>query len=321
MHDTIYNSLAVNNFNEAIKSNPKDYRAYWFLAQHYALSTHSILAIENFKKAEKLLPSKQPADFWKDYTWAATVASMPSHSIYAMDKAKSISGEKIIFSQQLDEVFYKRIIPANKNQSYEMKNIWAIDEEEDKIILTSKPLGIKIQLDSAWDLSIYDYKNNSAALLITLPPIANKKGHGITCNIVTVMTTADDSDKLEVYTKRFASDSDYPNKKKIPFSNKYEKIIAYEIIDKTKYQNIGGGHMYVIGIERNEPKYPGLLLEMPKNLPARENSSEIAYYTPSSNMSRFKGKMFYLTMLDCCEDIHEQVFPIFKSFFDKIIIE
>jgi hypothetical protein len=320
MHDTIYNSLAVNNFNEAIKSNPKDYRAYWFLAQHYALSISSFLAIENFKNAEKLLPLKQPADFWKDYASAALIYNMPSHSIYAMDKAKSISGDKNLFSKDLEEILYTRITDIDKNQSYDMKDIWAMDREEDKIILTSRPLGIKMQLDSAWDLSGYDYQNNATVLIITLPPIANKKEHKITCSILTAMETADDKDKLEVYTKRFASDSEYPNKKKIPFSNKYEKMIAYEIIDKTKYQNIGGGHMYVIGIERNEPKYPGLLLEEPGTF-LKLNSSGVVYYTPSDKMNRFKGKIFYLAMLDCCEDIHEQVLPIFKSFFDKIIIE
>ena len=317
MNDEEYFSRAVKNYEEAIKNDPKDFRAYWFLAYHYALSNVPISAIDNFKKAEKLLPKKQPADFWNDYAWAAAVANMPSHCIYAMDKVKSISGKQGSFQQQLGETIYKRIVPVDKKQSYDKKDIWTASQG-DKITFISRPLGIKIPIDTIWDLQIYDYQNNQAVFIIEPSTIANKNGREIGYTIAILMKTVNDNDKLEDYVNNFVSK--YPNKKKINFSDKYDKMVAYEIIDKTMYQDMGGGHLYMIGIERSEPKYPGLLLEDP--IPMPKNTDEVNYYRASESKGRFKGKIFYLIMFDSCEDIYQQSFSIFKSLFDnEIIIE
>jgi len=131
------------------------------------------------------------------------------------------------------------------------------------------------------------------------------------------MKTASDKDKLDDYINNFVSK--YPNKTRITFSDKYDKMVAYEIKDKTMYQDIGGGHLYLIGIERNVPKYPGLLLENSTKLPDG-NDGQVSYYMASDSKDRFKGKIFYSIMLDSCEDIHNQSFSIFKTLFEQQII-
>lgn len=318
MDDTTYNSIAVKNYDEAVKSSPKDFRVYWFLGYHYTLSNVPTSAIDNFLKAEKNLPTQQPADFWNDYAWATAVTNMPSHCIYAMDKVKSISGKEGNFQQQLGETIYKRIVPIDKNQSYDKKDIWTASQG-DKTTFTSRPLGIKIVVDSIWDLQIYDYQKNQGAFIMNPPTIANKKGKEINYTVAIIMKTANDNDNLSDYISNFVSK--YSNKKQITFSDKYDKMIAYEIKDKSMYQDIGGGHLYMIGIERNTPKYPGLLLENPVTIP-KVNADEVTYYTASDSKDRFQGKIFYTIMLDSCEDIHDQSFSIFKSLFDnQIIIE
>ena len=178
MDDTTYYSIAVKNYDAAVKSNPADYRCYWFLGFHYALSNVPTLAIDNLMKAEKLLPPEQPADFWNDYALATAVTNMPSHCIYAMDKVKSISGKEGSFQQQLGETIYKRIIPMDKNETYKKEDVWTASQG-DKITFTSRPLGIKILVDSTWDLQIYDYQKNQGVFIITPPTIANKKGKEI----------------------------------------------------------------------------------------------------------------------------------------------
>lgn len=323
MDDTVFKTTeyfekATDNYNSAIKASSSDYRGYWFLGYHYALSNVPTSAIDNFFKAEKILPNQEPADFWNDYAWATAVTNMPSHCIYAMDKVKSISGKEGSFQQQLGEPIYKRIVPVDKNKSYEKQEIWAAIDG-DKTTFVSRPLGIKILVDSTWNLQIYDYQNNQAAFIMNPPKIANKKGREINYTIALIMKTANDKDKLSDYINVFVSK--YTDKKQITFSDKYDNIIAYEIKDKTMYQDIGGGHMYMIGIERDRPKYAGFLLENPVSLP-KGNSNEITYYRASDSKDRFKGKIFYAIMLDSCEDINEQSFSIFKSLFDnQIIIE
>jgi hypothetical protein len=319
MGDGEYHSRAVKNYEEAIKSDPKDFRAFWFLANHYALLRGTNLAIENFKKAEKLLPTKQPADFWNDYAFASAITNMPTHCIYAMDKVKNILGEEGSFQQQLGETIYKRIVPVDKKQSYSQYDIWTANRG-DTMTFISRPLGMKFLIDKTWGLSIKDYQNNSTVFFIEPPAIANKAGMEIGYTIAIFMKTVNDNDMLDDYVNNFISKD--PNKKKINFSDKYDKIVAYEIIDKSIYQDMGGGHLYVVGVERNEPKYAGLLLEEPIPLPENAEKEKVIYYRASESKDRFKGKIFYAILLDSCEDIHEKSFSIFKSYFEnQIIIE
>lgn len=174
MDDNAYFNIAITNYETAVKSNPTDYRCYWFLGNHYVFTKNPNFSIEKFKNAEKLLPTEQPADFWNDYATATAVTNMPSHCIYAMDKVKSISGEEGSFQQQLGKAIYRRIVPMDKNESYKKEDIWTASQS-DEIAFTSRPLGIKILVDSTWNLEPTDYKKNIGAILMIPPSIANKK--------------------------------------------------------------------------------------------------------------------------------------------------
>src|SRR4030095_12930568 len=298
MDDSASWSVAEKNYQQAITADPKEYRARWFLGYHYALSNVPISAIENFTKAQDLLPAQQPAEFWNDFAWAAAVANMPSTCIYAMDKVKSITGKEGSFQQQLGPTIYKRIVPVDKNKTYDRKDIWTASNGE-KTTFTSRPLGIKLLVDSTWDLSVYDYENHQCAFIIKPPTITNKKGTEIHYTVALIMKTVNDNDQLDSFLDNFIGK--FTDKKKISFSTKYDKIVAYEIKDKTMYPNIGGAHMYMIGIERDATKYPGLLLEKPVTLP-EEDSAGLHFYQAGESKDRFKGKIFYAIMLDTCED-------------------
>jgi len=310
--------LAVKNYTSAIEASPKDYRCYWFLGNHFALANVPVRSIENFRKAEELLPIEQPSEFWNDYAWATALTNMPSHCIYAMDKVKSISGMQGSLENQLGETIHKRIISVDKDKSYKKEEIWTARQGE-KLIFKSRPLGLKILVDSSWNLSIYDYSNHAAAFIINPPILKNKNGKEIHYTIAIIMKTANSNDALDDYINNFVSK--YPNKSKIQFSKKYDKMIAYEIKDETLYQDIGGGHLYMLGIERSSPKYPGLLLEDPEILP-KSSGGPVSYYRPADCKDRFEGKIFYAIMLDSCEDINEESVSIFRTLFeDQITIE
>ncbi|MCA6442178.1 MAG: hypothetical protein IM600_02000, partial [Bacteroidetes bacterium] len=130
LDDTAYYGIAVTNYNTAVKASPNDFRCYWFLGYHYALSNVPTKAIDNFIKAQTLLPTDQPADFWNDYAWATAVTNMPSHCIYAMDKVKSISGKQGSFETQLGDNIHKRIVEVDKDNSYKKEDIWSASTGE-----------------------------------------------------------------------------------------------------------------------------------------------------------------------------------------------
>jgi hypothetical protein len=309
---------AVNNYSLAIRSNPKDFRCYWFIGYHFSLSNVPTEAIGNFITAEKLLPNDHPADFWNDYAWATAVANMPSHSIYAMDKARAIIGKEGSFESQLGPNIRNRIQAVQKDASYKKEEIWT-GARDGLITLICRPLGIKVLVDSAWNLSIHDYQKRQTAVIINPAPLKNKKGKEINYTIAVLMKTAEETDKLEDYINKMMPVSD--NRKKIHFSDKYRDMVAFELKDDKLYKDIGGGKMHLIGIERMEPVYPGLSLENPVSIPM-ENSTEVAYYRASNALGRFNGKIFYAIMLDSCGDIDEESLAIFRTFFEnQLVIE
>jgi tetratricopeptide (TPR) repeat protein len=316
LDDTVYNRLAVNNYNAAIKSNPNDYRAFWFLAYHYAQANVPNGAIENFMRAQDLLPSEQPADFWDDYAWSTAIAGMPSHSIFAMDRARDILGKQGNIESQLGQNIRNMIVPVHNDSTYVSKDIWTATRG-DKITFICRPLGIKFLIDSTWNLSIKNYTKHQCFISLEPTTLKNNKGKEIHYSLALLMKVVKDEDKLDDFLNTFVSK--YPRNDKVQFSDKYDKMSAFEILDNTIYQEIGGGHLYMIGIERKMPEYSGLLLENPLSLPSGEKD-KMTYYTVSGGKNRFKGRIFYLVMLDTCEDIHEESYAVFKKFFDQQMV-
>jgi tetratricopeptide (TPR) repeat protein len=98
---TEYHKNAIENFGFAVANNQKEYRAYWFLGFHYSLSNNPNEAIRNLLAAKDLLPKDEPIDFWENFAFATAIANMPSHSIYAMDKVRTLKGEMGYFESQL----------------------------------------------------------------------------------------------------------------------------------------------------------------------------------------------------------------------------
>lgn len=316
MDDSAYYRIAVRHYEDAIQKSPQDYRGYWFLGYHCSQSNVPVRAIQNFKRAEQLLPTQPPADFWSEYAMATALVNMPSHCLYAMDKEKMMTGQKGGFEQELGETIRGRIVPMDKNKSYGKKEIWSYDLDG-KAIFISRALGTKILMDSTWEVSIYDYEKNQSAFIINPPKLSDSKKKEIGYTIAILMKTADDKATLEQYINTFVSK--YPEKKKMVFSDKYEKMVAYEMKDKSMYPELGGGRFYMIGIERDAPAYPGLLLENPVVLPNGTNG-EVHYYRAKNSQDRFKGKIFYAVILDTCEAIHAESLKVFKTFFDQQLI-
>ncbi|MDD4969725.1 MAG: hypothetical protein PHT07_09900 [Paludibacter sp.] len=309
---------ALDNYQAAIRKSPDDYRGYWFLANHYALSDNAIKGVEMFLKAEKILPTVKPADFWEEYVKAMAFANMPSHAIYSMDKTRSILGREGNTENVLGEGILKQLGDANRNSNYKKEELWYASKGE-KVAFICRPLGIKLLIDSTWQVSPFDYKNHACGFTIEPPTVKSKKGKEIGFSIAVLMKVANDSDKLEDYINNISGK--YQNKTKIQFSEKYKDLIAYDIKDKSIYKNWGGSHLYSIGIERTAPEYPGLMLENPVALPHME-TGKVNFFTATGGKTRFKGRIFYTILLDTCEDIHDQSFEIFKTFFEnQLVIE
>lgn len=313
-----YLERAINHYNLAIETSPEDYRPLWFLANHYSQSANPNEAIAYFLKAQKLLPDKAPADFWEEYAYSTAIANMPSNSIFAMDKARKILGEPCNFETLLGENIRNRITDVDKDEPMKNTDLWNYSDG-DLIIFTSRPLGVKLLIDSTWNINFHDYNNRIAAVTIAPPPFKNKEGREINFTILLLAKVAEENESFNEYIEALSMNS--PDRINSEFTDKYEKYISYELIDETLYEDIGGAHMHVVGIERDSPEYPGLVLEMPQTI-GFGNVKRISYYSSPDSKNRFEGKIFYALLLDTCEDIYIDSFALYKEFFEnRVIIE
>jgi hypothetical protein len=319
LNEEDYNDSAIIYYNRAHILDPKDFRPFWFKGNHYALSNNQQESVKNFLDAQSILPKIVPADFWNEFAYATALANMPSHSIYAMDKAKEVLKEPGYFEVQLGETVRKRIVPVNRDSSYSYNQIWAASVS-DYITFICRPLGLKIIVDSTWNINLYPYQKYQSIVTIVPPAIKNKSGREITYTIALIIKSERKGDKIDSFINNFISR--YPVITKIYFSEKYNDMIAFEIKDKSMYKEIGGAHMNMLGIKREKPLYPGLKLEEPISIPNDGKPGEMTYYTVGNSLDRFTGTLYYAIMLDACEDIYPQALKVFADMFNnQIIIE
>lgn len=308
--------LAVKNYELAIKSSPEDVRGYWFLGYHFGLANVIPKAIDQFALAQKMQLGVHAGGFWNDYAYVSTVAGMPSTTVYAMKKAKLAFGKPGAFENEFGPQTRAHFTEIQPDQQYKNIEIW--DALKGEIVsFISRPLGVKLLLDSTWRVNIPDYKNRQGVFVITPPTLKNKEGKDIGYTMLLMLKVAGEGEQLSSYVEKLVGK--YPTRQKISFSNKYDQMIAYEIKDKNMYPHLGGGHLYTVGIERDNPEDPGLLLEQPVVLPMKANG-QMTYARANQSQNRFPGKIFYVFLLDSCEDIHEQSLETFRSFLEKQLI-
>ena len=318
--NTNYNKMASDNYDKAIKLLPQgDYRGYWFLGVHNSgiPGEYLIKAIDNFKHAEQIAQGKKmPEDFWGYYAFAAALNAMPSHYLYAMDKAPGI---KPLYSKD------KMIKSIDKNIQHEKQEIWTVVKKDGNNFFISRPLGMRFYLSEEegeeYGVSISDYRNNIGVVMIMPPNLKDKEGREIDYSITIIVDASSDNKSLKDALANSPYFSRFKNKKEIKLFNKYDKMVSCELIDTDDvpaYDHLGGAHFYLTIIERDKPKYPGLFVEMP-NAPMFE---ETAYFVLQPQNDRFDGKLYYTILLNTAEAIHEEGLKVFKDFFEnKLVIE
>jgi tetratricopeptide (TPR) repeat protein len=311
-----YFENAVHFYEWAIRMAPDDYRGYWFLGNHYALSNVLDSAFQFFEKARVILPGGQSVDFWNEYGYAMAVAGMPTHSLFAMDKARALAKAPSFLETQLKATIEKQLTLLDPGKEYESKELWTASGKQ-KVSFVSRPLGMKILLDSSWNLQFNDYSNYRGAVIIKPPVVKGKKGNEIGYTIAVIIKVAQKGEKLQDFMAKMLP----PQATKYAFTLPYKNALSYEIRDKKMYPDWGGEHSHMIGVEQDAPSYPGFALEEPLKMPA-DSDGQIHYFQPNEQKSRFPGRIFYVVLLDSCEDIYPEAWQVFSIFFKKgIVIE
>jgi hypothetical protein len=316
--DTVYYDIAESYYRKAQALSPDDYRVYWFMGHFYCGVNQKPEAVSRFLEAEKHLPYEHPSAFWNDYAYSMYISNKPAHCIRAMDMVKFIDGKPGNFEQQYGSSVNKLIVPVDRDMSYSKDDIWSSVIERSGTFI-SRPLGIKILVDSTWKVSVKGYSNHQCGFGIYLTAIMSKDQRYFSPGIEIYMEPVNDDADLNDYIN--SETSKYRSVRQISYMNKYSNMVAYEIKDSSAYTDFGGAHYIIVGIERDAPRYPGLLLE-DMVLSSDGSIGELPYYAIISQKDRFKGRIFYTIVLNTSEDVFDESYRIFRRIYDdRIIIE
>lgn len=113
-----YYKKAIDHYEAAKTLAPNDYRVYWFLANHYALSAKTIVAAQSYDQAMRYQPPVAHPSFWADYAVACALANMPATAMYAAEKSSSIVAEKHT-SRPRPPAYSKKVYYARPQRNYD----------------------------------------------------------------------------------------------------------------------------------------------------------------------------------------------------------
>jgi len=314
---TDFHAKAVAHFKQAQKLKKSDYRAYWFLGVQYSNATLVQEGMHQYELAENFLPKPVSYEFWESYAYAAALAAMPSHTCYAMDQSKAITGRPGNFEQTLGEFTRGLFHPTPISSTIEAKELWK-GEWRDSLVVTSRPLGIQLKVDTMWDVQPYPYENNGSALLLFPPKIKSPKGDSISYTIALIVNAGKPYHSLDEFADQFLK-GEYAKTKKITLLKKYEKSLCFAVSDPSTYSHMGGARFYMCAVERDMPFYPGFELETTSNVKLKADS-QLSFFTPSEVQNRMEGKIYYLILLDTCNDIHDESYAYFLHLLQKDLI-
>ncbi|MBK0379093.1 tetratricopeptide repeat protein [Mucilaginibacter segetis] len=316
-----YYQLAIDNYQKALKLSPADYRVYWFLGNHYSLSSLPVLAIDTYQKAFKAKPKNINSLLWADYSIACLNAGMTSNAAYYAHKYSLSVNDETSLEKQTINVIEQRLKATPVDTTLSTKDIWTFNKRENKLLSFSNwSLGLQVNVDSTWQVDAGDYKNRTSYFIIKPNTEKTINGKEIGYSMLLLMRSPDEATSLSDFMDLFAPKTD--NRK--PISIKvagFNNALAYEIKDPSVYSDMGGGHFITIALERDDPDYPGMKLEIPVEYPKGE-SGKINYYKVPQQYTRIKGKIYYLVLLDTCENIFNKSFKVFENFItNNLLIE
>jgi tetratricopeptide (TPR) repeat protein len=322
LDDETYNEKAVDHYKQAITLAPNDYRGYWFLGNHYALSANMQLSLQSYKTAMQYLPAPPSTSlFWADYAIACSYANMPGNATYAAHQASIIEGKRTNIEDQIFIINNNSLRTLHSDTTIDAKEMWSVNGKQgNKLLLFNRLLGARIVIDSTWGVQLTDYKNWSSYITVKPHAAIAKSGQSVSYSISLLAQVPDSRETLQQFLDKFTPDTKF--KKPVTFTvGGIKNCIGYEIQAPSFYPQNGGGHSYLIAVERKQPEFPGKALEDPLDLSKSDDKSPVNYYLAPAIYNRINAKLYYYILLDSSEDIHDESLAVFKGFLDNLTLE
>lgn len=306
---------------EALKKKyPADYRPCWLLANHFS---HAVMPFEAMEEFDYLLHdlggNKFAVDLIQDYIGAAFFALLYSRCQVIIDQiadANAIEDKEEISSLYPAIQRQLQNPPVGAELSGDM--IYRILDREEESGLLSRPFGIWIPLEEDWKIAPAEISKEGIWTFSFSFVLQNKKGAKITSN-VTILCLVNPARGYEVF--RDAMKTKLKNVKTDDGYEPHWDGEFWEFSDPELYPEMGGGHGLILSVNRPEPEYKGIVIEAPAKIFLPKGKSGVQYYTLNDGYTRYDGEIYYMIMLDTCEDVYDEARKIFLAFLDKLLLD
>jgi hypothetical protein len=310
LNQDAYWDTAEAHYRAAINIKNEDIRGYWFLGNHYAQSNEPSKAITTFETARIKAGSGTPADFWKEYAFAMLRAGMPSHCSFALDQYASKGGRGKL-ADAMDTIMGQNRIASSPDSACDKNLLWSGARMGPKVRFTSRLLGLRIFADSQWTVQISDFANRQAYITFQPETVEGKQGNRIGFTMLLLVKVPKPGETLDAFVESLMKKTIGARDTNSVVLDRYPESVSYTFRSNEVYGDRGGAHMHFIGIERRAPAFPGMALE-----------SEPSKLGQNPFHDRFRGRLFYLLLLDTCEDIHSASWITFMDFLkNELVIE
>ncbi|MDX1960466.1 MAG: hypothetical protein SFU98_17990 [Leptospiraceae bacterium] len=320
LDETEFNKKAISSFENAYKIDQRDIRPHWFLGKHLIKSAKIIEGMNHLISIKKGAPYKDlPANFWEDYAEGASISSMPSNALIALDYAKEILGKPSKLESLVGETWRKVLVSSDEQTRIIRDELWLINSNLDNSIdFTSRTLGIQVSsVPENWQIGGSDYANNGAYINFKLPPELGINKIKVYSNINIIAKVGTKEESFDQFVNKITDR--YEEKKPIKFNVPYENYIAFQVNVPDIYKEQGGAIFQYIAFEREQPKHPGTTLEKPIDLNSKPGTN---YFRPVNRYTRLSNKIYYFISIDTCKAVSKNSLKMFDEFLrKKMIIE
>lgn len=309
-----YYHLAVNSFQQAAAIDPTDYRVNWYWGVHLVKSNvikegmDKLLLVINTENHSKLSFS-----FWEDFVYCSLIASMPSHVLLGVERAKQTKTKKSKEIINLLAQYAKgQLKKPPQDQPLEPEEIWTGFQDTDTIKYRNRMFGFSLQVPAGWLTRTTGYQNNSAAIFIK-PPTKNGLAGSVSSTILCLVHQAQPGESITDFTSKIL-DPRYSFEKVQPNFD-WDGVEAYQGKADDLYPNEGGASNYLLAFSRKAPAQPGILLEFPVAINKSDAETGVSYYQSQAEYYRLPGEIYYLLVLDTTESVFQES----KEEFDLIV--
>jgi hypothetical protein len=303
----------------AARLAPVDVRGPWFHAAFLCetLKSHDgaeeFLAIEENHKWDEL-----SAAFWDDYMDCASVTDMPEHALRAAEYLNKLHSPVSKRRSALVDIAQKRFNRFDPAKDYEPKDVWVEGAAGTDPTFTSTACGLRLQVRQEWRIERLAVMQGSCVAIFATGPYKGSAS-SLAPNVLVMVQRPENGETLEEYSKRFLTKGTFA-----PFTPvrcPAQRCIAMEGAQAGMYGKDGDGHPLTVFFERDEPEFPGLILESPILPPSLGPNKAPQYYRPNQMVYRIPGKLYYLVTLDAASSIEGPAAKDFEFFLEHLTVE